>query len=246
MHASNSSKPKPGFDYFADHSAPTGSEAQLDGPTEDEIEALRTQRIWQRSLLQTAVAFFALFALIWLLWSNRYWMAYAFTTPTRPLELGNVSTMRPTDIPHNAYVAIEGITEHRGLTQKNARGITLDRREWWYMRLLGSRGVFVSVPPKSKQYSTMMEVHVVGRAVDPKKEASHNSLLQGYRLRFSPQPFDQARIILVGAKPGEHRENYIITILVLVVLFASTAYSVIRTVRFGKDWWEVRKKNTRS
>ena len=78
--------------------------------------------------LRLILAVAALIVTAWFVWGQRYWIAYALSPQREPAPLGDVTNMRPDDIPHNAYVSISGITEHRGLTQKTARGLSLARR----------------------------------------------------------------------------------------------------------------------
>ena len=86
----------------------------------------------------------AMVVIAWFMWSLRAELSYVFSSAHKSaLVQGNVVVSSPAKLIPNTYVEIEGITEHRGLSQKSMRSLSLRRENYWYFRLAGSQGVFV-------------------------------------------------------------------------------------------------------
>ena len=222
------------FNYFDENRHPDLDAAKLGQlPTTPQAEErLREhKRTGRRFAIQLGIAMAAVVAVTWVVVGYRYWIAYAFSSATEPLKLGDVTTMRPEEIPHNAYVQITGITEHRGLSQKEVRGLSLGRKEYWYFRLLGSRGVFIGVEGDADKYGIATEVTVSGRAVDPARDHSCDKVLAAYRERFYPREEGQLRFIQVGATPGEGRFGYVLLFLLLAGVLTSAVFAARRALK---------------
>jgi len=174
---------------------------------------------------------------LWALWGYRDDMLYAFGGG-QLRDLGNVTEITPAEIPHNAFVSLRGITEHRGLTQKRVRGLSLGRSEFWYFRLLGSRGVFVEVDSDAERYGITTKVEVAGRAIDPQRDAGYGDLVAAYYNRFLPQERPALRVIQVGFEPGAGKLGFVIAGLFLALLVGSNLWILrgwrrIRAARRG-------------
>lgn len=225
------------FDYFDEARQPVGpsglpDDAEVPAGLEARLRAFRRERrIRTRAFV---LSFVLLVASAWFLWGYRYWIAYAFSDTREPLELGDVSTLLPNEIPHNAYVSLRGITEHRGLTQKTVRGLSLRRSEQWYFRLLGSRGVFVEVAPDSRRFGPVTEVVVRGRAVDPDLEPGYATLLAAYDSRYFPVERPARRVIQVDVEPGYNRWVYVLAFLFLAALLCGNAWVLLRLLRLRR------------
>lgn len=225
------------FDYFSD--APEVADAaELAAATADpdleELvrEARRIRRNHWRTLIVSATF---LAVAVWFAWGFRDLVAYAFAPVQPPLELGDVSALRPEDIPHNRYVTVHGITEHRGLRQKTGRGLSLTPTELWYFRLLGSRGVFIEVLPDAERYGFTTEVTATGRAVDPQRAPLYADLLASYRNAFAAQTRAESRIIQVDMRPGEGRLPYYLAGTLLGALGVANLVALMRVV------WSMRR-----
>ena len=196
---------------------------------QDQLNVYHTrQKRYFRQLL-TIVVFFLVTG--WFLWGLRDWVTYEFTTSSEPLVMGNVATLKPASLPHNGYVTIEGITEHRGMTQKLVRGLGLERTEYWYFRLLGSQGVFIEVVPDEERYGIATRVAVTGRVVDPVRDPTYQRLLAAYDDRFFPQGRTDIRIIQGGAVPGGNQTGFIVIFALLGLLVVSNLVSLVRLLR---------------
>jgi hypothetical protein len=216
------------FDYFADHDGLSASQAGLPRGFEEQRLARRRARRWQTRLL--ILAALALCAASWFLWGYRDWMAYAFSASRSPLLLGDVTGMEPVNLVHNTYVSVSGITEHRGIEQKLVRGLSLHRQEFWYFRLLGSRGVFIEVEPDKERYGFATEVRVTGRVVDPAEDSVYASLIASYNQRFHPEQRSEQRIVQVGVVPGTNRWPCLLALALLFGLFVLNVWAVVRVV----------------
>ena len=224
------------FDYFAEGVPVADLQREAALSHDDDLDELarvarkQRSRRW-RTLLITAT-FFA--ASVWFAWGYRDLAHYAFAPPEAPLQLGDVKELRPDDIPHNRYVTIHGITEHRGLKQSVARGPAIGTNEYWYFRLLGSRGVFIEVPPDGKQYGYTTEVTVSGRAVDPRLAPVYRNLLAAYEDTFATELQRQSRVIQVGLEPGTGRVPYIIAAAVLLILGALNTLALVHVLKIRR------------
>lgn len=232
-------KPPPSmrdFDYFAERRAiaPAASiEHGLPAGAEERQRSWRRRR--RRSATAAITASLVVAMSAWFIWSYRDLLAYAFS-PARPAQqLGDVVELAPADIPHNAYVELTGITEHRGLTQKLVRGLWPVREELWYFRLLGSRGVFVEVRPDARHYGFATRIRAIGRAVDPARSALHARLLAEYRERFHVDE-GAARIIQVGVVPGEGRGPFFLMFALLGLVIAADVWSLLSYARIARRY----------
>ena len=153
--------------------------------------------------------------------------AFSLQHPHKPMHLGDVTTFTPDTIGHNAFVCVNGITEHRGLTQKSGRFTAWLPQQMWYFRLLGSRGIFIEVPPDKNLYSPMSRVSVCGRAVDVTRGRLSSRFLQHYYDLFHAEVRSEpARLIEVNVRPGEGR-TVCLTLLVALAGFVSVHFIVM-------------------
>lgn len=230
MNDSGPNKSLKEFDYFSEQVAPQAPQPGTPlAEAAEEARATHRQEI-RRHVVRVAVAIVALAVSLSLLLSFRDPMLYAFSPAREPLQLGEVETLRPEEIRHNSYVELTGITEHRGMGIKEVRNLSLNRQEYWYFRLLGSRGVFLSVPPDSSKYGIVTKLTVRGRAVDPSREACCQTLLDEYRARFNPRESGQLRVIQVDTLPGEGRLPYLGVLLLNALLTASLLFAARRLI----------------
>ncbi len=221
------------FDYFSSgaHPAAVVHEGVLPEALEAQVEAADRAR---RAATAGAVTATLLVAVsTWFLWGFRDELAYAFSPSRPPLVLGDVVELTPADIPHNAYVEVSGITEHRGITEK--RGMRPFAREYWYFRLVGSRGVFLETPPDKDRYGPITSLTVSGRAVDPARSADYERFLKTYRERFNAEPQAVARVIQVGVKPGEGRLPFAAFIAFIGVLAAFDVWTLVAYARHRRQ-----------
>jgi hypothetical protein len=222
------------FDYFASQAQPVSADelarlANLPEHIEAEIEL--SHKEGRKAGLSAITATLVMAACTWFLWGYRDSIAYSFSRARPPLQLGDVVELTPADIPHNAYVELEGITEHRGLTQKITRALWPVRDERWYFRLVGSRGVFIETAPDSEHYGFATRMTIRGRAVDPERSALYADLLNQYRERFSARASDFARIIEVDVEPGTGRLPYLVFAAFIGAVAALDCRSLLRYAR---------------
>jgi hypothetical protein len=218
------------FDYFGERApaAPdvVASAGDATEEMQDQAAAIVRQR---RAHLRHSIAGAAFsLAVIYFLWGYRDLISYAFQEPRPPQQLGDIVGMQPGDIPHNSFVEITGITEHRGMTQKLVRGFGLERQEYWYYRLVGSRGVFVEVPPEPEKYGRAVQLTVSGRAVDPVRAEVYEALLSNYHERFHTRERLEHRIIQVGVKPGDGRAPFLASFALLLFVAAFNVWTLSR------------------
>ena len=167
----------------------------------------RQQKTQGRFVLST-LAFFVVST--WFVHGYKDWLEYVFADARAPTLVRDISAIKPSQLKHNDYVELTGITEHRGMAQQYVRGLDLPRKEYWYFRLLGSRGVFIEVPPDEQRFDFMTEVTVKGRIVDPKKATLYLYLIEDYHERYAAKRRDEMRILQVGVAPGEGKTPYLI------------------------------------
>ncbi len=220
------------FDYFKEsnpvHPATLAALGDLPDELQEQAEALVAERRRYARLSIAAAAFFLVAT--WFVFGFRDQMAYAFSSPRPPLRLGEVVGLSPADIPHNQYVELSGITEHRGLTQSLVHGVGFTREERWFFRLVGSRGVFIETPADAERYGRTMGLTVRGRAIDPRREAIYDSFLAQYHGRFRAQERPELRIILVGAEPGQGGGPFVVLLALVSLLGAANAWTLRRYV----------------
>jgi len=214
------------FDYFGEHA---GGPAPAHDPDAELLEAPRHPHGRLIFTMLTATAFFV--ASAWLSWGYRDLLRYAFGAARPPQELGDVTTLAPQDIAHNAFVSLSGITEHRGTSQRLARGVLPWREEYWFFRLLGSRGVFIETPADAERFGFATAVSVRGRALDPKRAPMYASFLARYQDRFPTAATAETRIIEVGVEPGEGRWPFVVLFLLIAVLGTLDVVSIVGYVR---------------
>lgn len=221
--ASDSPKSIRNFDYFDDNAH--ANQGNVGEETESErkhtMDVVRTQLI---IAVITAAAVVA--AAAYFFSSNSDLLSYAFRSETIPQQLGDVTDFTPADIPHNAFVVLSGVTEHRGLKQKSIRGLVPTRDEYWYYRLLGSRGVFIEAPSGEDRWGFATEVTVQGRAVNPRGTIAYDGLLQRYGTQFRRPLEGELRIIQVDVVPGSDRMAFIIAFIILAMILGIDSWAI--------------------
>lgn len=224
------------FDYFSDDARPrsaAGAEAGGMEGLEEQLLAFRQRRNSYARQLVMALATLA--AAVWFVSGYGELIRYTLATAAEPVELGDVAKITPDALPHNAYVSLSGITEHRGMTQKVVRGWDVTREEYWYFRLAGSRGVFIEVRPDPEQYGLATAVRVRGRVVDPRRESKYAPLLDLYHDKFFAEVRPDLRIIQVGVLPGEGKGTLFAGLGILAALAALNVWTIVRMVRLQRQ-----------
>lgn len=214
------------FDYF-DSNAKPAKHIDLDAlgdSLEEQMERYRAMRASGARQVFFAMLFFGVCG--WFLWGYRDLVVYMVTGPEEPMVLGDVAEMDPLKIPHNAYVKLTGITEHRGMQQKIVRGLNFTKAEFWYFRLLGSRGVFIETEPDATKYGLVTQLTVTGRAVDPKRERAYDELMTSYQAKFFTEDRPNMRIIQVGVRPGEGQGMLLVVVALFFLMSAWNLYTI--------------------
>lgn len=212
------------FDYFDDQLRPQAPSSDIDA---ESLTRLKQRRRRETTFFVAVSAFLVMST--WFLWDYRAVIRYAFLDKdTPPLLLGDVTSLRPDQIAHNSYVALSGITEHRGLQQKVMRSMARGFEELWYFRLVGSQGIFIEAPPDAEKYGYATEVNVVGRVVDPEREPLYQALLKTYSDKFFPRERTTLRILQVGVRPADGRGLHVLILCGIVALVSLNAWSIIR------------------
>ncbi len=225
------------FDYFTVGQKPLSPEALAKQAALPEVIAEEAQERLRRLSRARRAAFLSTLAFVacaYFIYDTRDLIAYAFSPPRKPQVLGDTAEIRPEHVPHNSYVEVQGITEHRLLQRRLVRGFLPKREDFAYFRLLGSRGVFIEVPPDPALYDVTSEVRVAGRAVDPQRSRVYTLLLEEYVRQFNTRPLSAARIIQVGFVPGEGRGPYYVLFLVMAALATMQGWTVSRYLRLRK------------
>jgi len=171
---------------------------------------------------------------IWVAWVFQDNISYAFKSDLTPLELGDVVSLTPQDIPHNSFVKLEGITEHRGLAQTLTRNLSFVREEFWYFRLLGSRGVFIEVPPDQERFGYATYVKVQGRAIDPLKETKYRALIDMYQKQYGAKTRSDLRVIQVNYLPGAGKIPFVIMAALFIVAIVANTIILRRLLLYRK------------
>lgn len=225
------------FDYFDDDAKPVepGSMPPDKMPVglEEHLRLYHRRRRRARRAVFWSAAFFAVAA--WFVWGYRDGIVYAFRDPAPPTKMGPVTELHPSELQHNTYVEISGITEHRGLRQKVVRGLGIERREFWYMRLVGSRGVFLELPPDKDKYGFTTRLTVQGRVVDPERADVYATLLETYRDRYFTRKRPQQRVVQVGYAPGSGRKPFFVMFSVLAAIAAFNLYNLVHWLRIRRQ-----------
>lgn len=219
------------FDYFANEAKPVKN-LNLDAlpeSLEEQMDRYRAQRSRGARQVVFATLFFAVCG--WFLWGYRDFVVFILTAPEEPQVLGDVADIEPSAIPHNAYVKLSGITEHRGMQQKLIRGLNYTQSEYWYFRLLGSQGVFIETEPDPAKYSLVTQLTVTGRAVDPRRDRTYDKLLEEYQRKFASEPRPNMRIIQVGVRPGEGHGALLAVVAVFLAVAALNIWSIVSFAR---------------
>ena len=235
------------FDYFADDVdikitvVPNPADVLTDGPGDrgaanasregDAPDGNASRHVEPRQIISLVLTTAFLLFAAWFAWQFRDYARYAFAPAQAPLLLGNVTEITPEMIPHNAYVSIYGITEHRGIHARAVRGLTLHHDEYWYFRLMGSRGVFIEVAPDAENYGPNTEVTVQGRVVDPDLDPLYASLLKSYEDTFVTELRAHRRVIQVGFAPGQGRGRYAVAIALFIGCAGIFTYNGWRAAR---------------
>lgn len=219
------------FDYFSSHAKPA-KHIDLDALPESLEEQMERYRS-MKSRGARQVFFAGLFFVVcgWFLWGYRDLIVYLVSAPEEPLVLGDVAELDPANIPHNTYVKLTGITEHRGMQQKLIRGLNYTQQEFWYFRLLGSRGVFIETEPDATKYGLVTQLTVTGRAVDPRRDRNYDELLATYQAKYFTEERPNMRIIQVGVRPGEGQGGLLVVVAIFVTVAALNIYSIVRYIK---------------
>jgi hypothetical protein len=219
------------FDYFSSHAKPA-KHIDIDSLPESLEEQMEKYRA-MKSRGARQVFFAGLFFVVcgWFLWGYRDLIVYITTGSEEPQVLGDVAEIDPVNIPHNAYVKLTGITEHRGMQQKIIRGLNFSQEEFWYFRLLGSRGVWIETEPDPEKYGLATQVTVTGRAVDPRRDRNYDELLATYQAKYFSEERPNMRIIQVGVRPGEGQGMLLVVVAVFLVVAALNVYSIVRYIK---------------
>lgn len=191
----------------------------------------RWQQRQRRYLTQIILSVLFFGVVVWFFWGYRQALNYSFSDRNEPVLMGDVVNRKPSDFIPNSYVELQGITEHRGLTQKMVRGLSVTRQELWYFRLLGSNGVFIEVPNDTSLYGLATAVNVRGRVIDPAQEPNYAALMNLYQDMFFPKQRTAIRIIQVGVIPGEGQLPFILVMLFLGILAGANIFSIVRLIR---------------
>ncbi len=215
------------FDYFDDQvKVDPAAALAADLPEEVEDQIRDWRRLRRRESTALVLGFVALIALGWLVASQRDGIAYAFKGEAEPLRMGDVTGFVPAELEHNSFVALAGITNSEGLSQKLVRGLSLNRREYWFYVLLGSQGVFIEVEPDAERFTPATWVEVSGRVIDPDRDRLYAAVVHEYGQRFGVPLRPDSRLIQVGVEPGAGRWAY----LLLLLLFAAVIANNVRVM----------------
>ncbi len=200
---------------------------------EDKLASFHAkQRRYFRDML-TITLFFGV--VVWFVVGLVDQIRYEFQVDPVPVKVGNVVETRASGLVHNTYVTLGGITEHRGMTQELMRGLSFERNEYWYFRLLGSGGIFIEVEPDKDRYGIATQVSVTGRVVDPRLDSTYDRLLEVYGERFVADTRGEIRIVQVGAVPGESRNGYLVVFALLMALLLFNLYSLRGLIRARRE-----------
>lgn len=216
------------IDYFGDVADQTQGQAAHDlvlPPASPEPQ-LRGSSAWRRMFKLSFVG-----CSVWFAWQYQDLARYSFTAAAQPLDLGDVTTLTPDLIAHNSYVCVTGISEHRGMTQKVSRVLGEGAKPYWYFRLMGSRGVFVEVPPDATRFGTTQRLRVCGRAVDPVQSPTFHKLIAAYETLFATEVRLPVRIIEAEMLPSEHRSRYALGLLGLTAAIGLQMWILLRSAR---------------
>ncbi len=227
------------FDYFAEdedyqvamrHTETLEEETPPRNALTEKMERFQAQR--RRYSRAFALMFLTLSVLLWAASGYLDEIRYEFSTSAIPIEMGNASDHRADDYTHNTFVHIKAITEHRGLEQKRVRGLTPVRNQYWYFRLIGSRGVFVEVPNDRERFGPTTRIDVVGRVIDPKMDKGFADVLRQYYSTF-PTALQRAsaRIIQVDRIPGQSKLGFIVVAGFILILLGSNILTLRRLLR---------------
>ncbi|MBN1961273.1 MAG: hypothetical protein JW841_10015 [Deltaproteobacteria bacterium] len=222
------------FDYFSINARPAKSSELLEHeqlPENIEAEIKSWQKERRRAGFSAITSTIVVAVCTWFLWGYRDAIAYSFSSSHPPLVLGDVVELSPSDIPHNSFVELTGITEHRGLSQKTTQGLWLLREERWNFRFVGSRGVFISTPPDSSRFGFAMRITVRGRAIDPKRDSKYAQFISEYKERFFARMQDTSRVIEVDVVPGSGRWPFILFAIFIAIIVTLDSRSLLRYLR---------------
>ena len=165
---------------------------------------------------------------------------YCLQPPRPPTDLGDVTELVPEAIPHDAYVTLHGITEHRGMRQKVLQVPAWGRQERWYFRLVGSRGIFIEVPPDGERYTPTTALTVSGRVVDPERAPVYRALLNEYVQLYRAQARPHARVLQVGLAPGTRRLAALLPVSLTLLLAAASLTLAAYTWQAWRRWRQLR------
>ncbi len=213
------------FDYFDDSTKPVGwdnlDEANIDGSEGLDAQLNHYRNRQKRYTRSLTLMIITLAVSIWAIWGYQETISYAFADNHGPREFGDAVNVLPDQIPHNSYVHLRGITEHRGTTQSRFGHASLKTQEYWYFRLVGSRGVFIETPNDPDLFGITRHIDVEGRVIDPALDDSYATLLNHYHSSYGAKRRSDLRVIQVGVIPGEGKPIFIAAFAFLAMLLLS-------------------------
>lgn len=226
------------FDYFAEEHL-FEPDVSKSVPAAEEQQSLDGQlRHFHRQRKRYGRAFtLMLLTLALVLWAFSGWapeLVYDFSVDPTPIDMGDAAEHRADDYPHNAFVRVRGITEHRGLRRSLVRGIGLPE-EYRYFRLVGSQGVFIEVSKDNEASAPMTKVDVVGRVIDPVADSSYQPVIDLYHHEFLAKRRPTLRFIQVDRHPGTTRTGFLVVAIVVMLLLVSNILTLVRLLRAHRN-----------
>lgn len=172
-------------------------------------------------------------------WQSMDAFVYHVQGARAPLQLGDVTGLWPAHVAPNAYVCVEGITEHRGMRQSIARSILQGSEDLWYFRLLGSRGVFVEVAADAAMFGPAQHVQICGRVIDPFADKLYHPLLNAYSTTFRTSLKPPIRLIQHNIEPGKWMRAYLLGGIVWMGVLMWQTWALFRLCR--QFWLQTRR-----
>ena len=200
---------------------------------EDELRKYHERRRRYSRHLMTMVVFFLVVG--WYLWGLKDWVTFEFSEKPESIPTINTMEVGASLLPHNGYIRVRGITEHRGLTQKFMRGLSFEREEFWYFRLVGSDGVFIEVAANEGSFGIAQRVEVEGRVIDPTRDSQYRALMRTYQTKFGVAASPDLRIVQVSVEPGQRERNYYILFGLLALLLAMNIWTAVRLIQIQRQ-----------
>jgi hypothetical protein len=166
------------------------------------------------------------FALAWVVWPTRDELAYHFSGQ-QPLEMGDVSSLDPNEaIPVERYARVTGVLGNKAASISGAfRPGSYRRGPVQLRQLLGSH-IFVEFDQETllDEYRAFSRITVDGRLVDFGKESEIAAVRDYFWNRFGMALPDDARVLIVGERPGELWRYPILAIMCLLAAAMSLTF----------------------